>query len=218
MPEAGSWWSSFSKGLLGFAYPDQCALCGQMGTPTICEACLSAFPEDHSGLQKLGRDDPLDGRIALFRYQDRARQAVQRLKYDRITALADPMALMMREGFIRYGLDDFDAIVPVPIHWSRRFQRGFNQSELLAKGLDQSKLYSKLLKRVRPTTAQVNLTPTQRRENIRDAFAATPTLSGKAVVLIDDVFTTGHTARECARELKGAGVSEVISLTFCVGG
>lgn len=217
MREADSLWSSFFRTATEFAYPRQCALCATMGSEPICDACQLSFPLDESGLQRMGRDDPLDARVGLFRYRDRARQAVQRLKYDRVTALARPMAQMMREAFERYSFDDFDLIVPVPIHWGRRFLRGFNQSELLCAELDRGRVEKRLLRRVRATAAQVSLTPAQRRENIRGAFSTEPALSGKAVLLIDDVFTTGHTARECARVLKDAGAEEVVSLTFCVG-
>ncbi|MBX3119619.1 MAG: ComF family protein [Fimbriimonadaceae bacterium] len=217
MSEADSWWNSSGKWVADFLYPSQCALCGTLGTPAMCATCQLAFPIDDSGLQKLGGDDPLDARIALYRYRDRARQAVQRLKYDRVTALAKPMSELIADAYSRFGFDDFECVVPVPIHWTRRFERGFNQSELLCRAIESPIASHKLLRRVRATAAQVNLTPAQRRENIRNAFVAHGEFEGKAVLLVDDVFTTGHTARECARVLKSAGASEVVSLTFCAG-
>ncbi len=217
MSEAGSWWNSSFRSAFSFLYPAQCALCGKLGEPAICEVCRLSFTEEDSGYQKLGRDDPLTARVGLYRYRDRARQAVQRLKYDRVTAIAEPMSALIADAYHRFGLDDYDLAVPVPIHWTRRFHRGFNQSELLAEKLPSEKLDAALTARIRATPAQATLSPAERRENIRGAFKADRKVEGKAVVLIDDVFTSGYTARECAKALREAGAVEVVSLTFCIG-
>jgi ComF family protein len=150
-------------------------------------------------------------RISLFPYTGRPAQAVRRLKYSRCTSLAGFMADEVAEAVSRFGLDP-DLVVPVPIHWSRRCMRGFNQADLLCEGLDS---VPQALRRVRRTRPQVGLTDAERRTNLVGAFRATAIVKGQRVLLIDDVLTSGQTARECARALFGAGATEVGVLAFC---
>jgi len=111
--------------------------------------------------------------------------------------------------------------VPVPLHRSKKRQRGFNQSELIARSalryLDSPnfELRTSILRRVRATTSQTGLTRHQRRENVRGAFAvAAPELvKGRAVMIVDDVYTTGTTLNECARILRAAGAEQVVVAT-----
>ena len=111
-------------------------------------------------------------------------------------------------------LDGAACVVPVPLHPSRRRQRGFNQAADLARHLGVP--VQPALRRVRATATQTGLPAAQRNRNVRGAFAAAGVareLSGRAVVLIDDVSTTGATLEACARALKEAGVAEVRALT-----
>lgn len=106
-----------------------------------------------------------------------------------------------------------DLIIPVPLHRKRLLWRGFNQSaelsRLLAKRVERP-LSHKGLIRTRHTRPQTRLGLTERQENIKAAFAADPSIvSGKTVLLMDDVYTTGSTLRECAKTLNGAGAAGV---------
>ncbi|HYV37327.1 MAG TPA: ComF family protein, partial [Gemmataceae bacterium] len=106
-------------------------------------------------------------------------------------------------------------VVPVPLHWWRRWQRGYNQSDALARALANTlnvPCHAYGLRRLRATKMQTSLSPTSRRENMRGAFVARRTvpLSGKSVLLVDDVMTTGSTAHEAARALRKAGAERVI--------
>jgi ComF family protein len=107
-----------------------------------------------------------------------------------------------------------DCIIPVPLHWLRRWQRGFNQSDLLARAWEKQlgvPCLSRGLRRVRATPKQTTLSPTARRENVRGAFrvARNLNLKGRRVLLVDDVLTTGGTAHAAARALKDAGANFV---------
>ena len=128
--------------------------------------------------------------------------------------LAHPMAEKLRQFVEVLGLDAADLVIPVPIHWSRRYYRGFNQSELLCEGIPADLMVSRSLKRVRATRPQVGLTPDERRQNLRDAFACRSNVAGKKILLVDDVITTGHTVGECAKTLKNAGALEVMAVAF----
>jgi ComF family protein len=115
----------------------------------------------------------------------------------------------------------FDAITPVPLHWRRRWRRGFNQAELLAREISGRTGIPVIdvLKRVQSTLTQAGLSNTGRRLNVAKAFHCrrgsqwVRRLEGKRILLIDDVMTTGSTAASCALALKRAGATRVALLT-----
>lgn len=202
---------------LDVLYPPKCGLCGVLGSPAICNVCEGDFEPFDVDLALRTETEPLDGMARLYRYQGRAAQAVQRLKYARCTSLIDPMARRLAEFAERVGLLHYDLFVPVPIHASRRRFRGFNQSEALARYLPAEGVRPDQLVRTRPTMPQTSLSHEERLQNLKGAFEAGSAVRGQHVVLVDDVLTSGQTALECARALKAAGAKEVVALTFCGG-
>ena len=118
--------------------------------------------------------------------------------------------------------DDIELFVPVPLHWSRRLVRGYNQSSVLAKKLKHpSAKISTCLVRIRRTKQQPMLTsPARRRANVAGAFAVRcrHNFTGRMVCLLDDIKTTGATLNECAKTLKQAGASKVFALVLGVAG
>lgn len=139
---------------------------------------------------------------------------IHALKYERRRSIAGPLGCLMRTtgGHL---LRDADAVVPVPLHRRREYQRGFNQADDLARQLGVPVV--PLLKRVVFTQSQIELPKDQRHENVKDAFAfsvpGSPFQVPGVVVLVDDVATTGATLDACARVLKAGGVKEVRALT-----
>ncbi len=142
------------------------------------------------------------------------KEIVHALKYRGYTKVVGKLAapLMMQA----LGDARFEAIVPVPLHRSRLRRRGFNQAELLARGVAEgiNATVSDTLKVVRSTRDQVELSAAQRRANVAGAYRATALLRGK-ILLIDDVFTTGATMSACASTLLRAGAKEVHALSLC---
>lgn len=106
-----------------------------------------------------------------------------------------------------------DAICPVPLHTKRLIWRGFNQSTELAKQISRSTnipVLNTALVRTRNTKPQTQLGHKERKENLKNAFAANPEqIRGKSILLIDDVYTTGATLRECSKAILGAGAAKV---------
>ena len=151
-------------------------------------------------------------------YAGALRALIHAMKYDGRESLAGPLAALMRERGPEV-LDGASLAVPVPLHWARRWQRGFNQAEALAAHLGLP--VCRALVRRRPTRPQFGLPAARRHRNVRGAFRparrrgrnAARLVKGAVVVLVDDVATTGATLRSCAEVLKGMGAREVRALT-----
>lgn len=122
---------------------------------------------------------------------------------------------------VNSGRSQFDLIVPIPHHWTERLFRSQFPSEMAAQSLGQLSSISvstNALRKVRKTPKQTDLTPTERRKNLRDAFRADIHLvSGKQILLVDDVLTTGTTAHQATKALLAAGASRVFVAVFSRG-
>ena len=189
-------------------------------TPPLCDGCGDPLPTWRVITVPLGRcprcrrtSRVVDRARAIGAYDGALRSIVHALKYEGRRSLARPLGALMR----RHGADVLDGAacaIPVPLHNSRRRERGFNQAADLARHLGLAVVSG--LRRVRATATQTGLPAAQRHRNVRDAFAVTAALRttrGAIVVLVDDVCTTGATLEACARVLKREGVQEVRALT-----
>jgi competence protein ComFC len=179
---------------------------------------LSRFPLDDEGRCALCRRGVrgFDAAYSFGFYEDELRKLIHLFKYGRIQTLSEPLGRLLARALPRE--QHFDVIVPMPLHWYKRWQRGFNQAELLAREIGR-RTHTPVwnaLRRVRNTTSQAGLTSAKRRANVSGAFQAKrrSTLHGSRVLLIDDVITTGATAASCARALKRGGASQVTLLTL----
>jgi ComF family protein len=173
--------------------------------------------------------------VAYGSYEGGLRELIHLLKYQQVRPAAAVLGRMLAEG-VR-GLDSYwtqgpVVVIPVPLHVRKLRQRGFNQSELIARAAIRHEashqqlikarvvegglvLHPKVLERRRETQSQIGLTRHQRRENIRGSFVVNRPgeIAGREVLLVDDVFTTGTTVSECARVLRRAGASKVYVAT-----
>jgi ComF family protein len=149
-------------------------------------------------------------------YDGPIERAVHRFKYEGWRNLAGPLAQFMAERLVVEGLSA-RLVVAVPLHPARQRERGFNQSELLARELRaRLTVFEPLgkLVRTRPTPPQVGRDRLRRLDNVRDAFRwHGPPLGGESILLIDDVATTGATLDACARALREAGSGPVIGVS-----
>jgi ComF family protein len=184
-----------------------------------CERLGIPQPFDMPGetLSQQAIEDPpsYDRARAALRYGEIANRLIPRFKYADRTELAPALARLM----VRAGADlfpDADLLVPVPLHWTRLWQRRFNQSAMLARDVAaRTGLPANLtaLRRVRRTPKQVGLPRKARHENMAGAFevseAGRAEIAGRSVILVDDVLTSGATADACARALRRAGARQV---------
>jgi ComF family protein len=195
-----------------------CSICGERLLSPF--AVSDAYGEPKCGLcRRMG--PPFARAVAYGSYEGGLRELIHLLKYEQVRPAANVLGRMLAEAVAGLGLflgEQEIPVVPVPLYSAKLRQRGFNQSETIARvalKLDpcHAKLVLKsgLLERARATQSQIGLTRHQRRENLRGAFAVTKPedVLGREVLLVDDVFTTGTTVSECARVLRRAGASKV---------
>jgi ComF family protein len=204
--------------------PQDCLLCGSpSGTSLLCQGCVDELPqlpatlcpvcaEASPGGAVCGAclDSPpnFDATLATFRYSFPADRLAQALKYQWRVATADFFAQAMLAGTRPNG----DLVVPLPLHRSRLAERGFNQSAEIARPLARAlKLAIDVdgCHRNRNTTPQASLPWKARKKNVRGAFECNIDLTGKSVIVVDDVMTTGATLDEFARTLKACGAARV---------
>lgn len=202
----------------------------QLVSHPICTICGRPFPnasgDDHSCGVCLTRAPQFARARAWACYpreefeEHPLRQVVQRFKYGRKVALGKPLGRLLASGCREFlGERCFDSIIPVPLHPKRLRWRGFNQSLLLARQVARAydmPMDPFMLRRIKETAPQTQLSEEERRKNVRGAFALNPRKSAKGMrlLVIDDVYTSGATVNECSRTLKRAGAKEVSVLTF----
>lgn len=212
---------------LDLLYPPRCGGCGRVGVGLFCAKCKAqsislCLSEDlncsSEHLLDIEGGEPLPVFSAAL-FAGPMREAVHHFKYNGTPQLANSLGSFF--GPLSHSLNLFDdphkAIVPVPLYATRLRQRGYNQSELLARQLSQHvgiSVKPHWMARTRSTEQQARLNSKQRGENVRGAFAAVPDVRNHHIFLVDDVFTTGSTLAECARVLRQAGAARVTAITL----
>jgi ComF family protein len=209
--------------LLDLALPPACAGCGREGDP-ICRGCLPSVSSRLDlpsgtplGLAE-GPPDPLLQLEWCSPFTGTTRRALHALKYAGERRLAAPLGAVVAERWRRVGAGG-DLLVPVPVHASRRRERGYDQAALLAAAAaGELRLpWRAAVVRTRATRAQYRLDRRHRATNVADAFTVDPAarraVEGRWVVLVDDVVTTGATLCATAKALLEGGAEAVSAVT-----
>ena len=221
----------YVSALADLFFPQRCVGCERRARDLLCRACFEALP-------RIGRptcarcgmptafetlvcdecknvDFGFESARAPLRYEGVGKEIVHSLKYRGYTTVVERLAAPLMLGVLDGG-DRFDGVIPVPLHRSRLRKRGFNQAEVLARGVAKeiNAPVSDTLQVVRRTRDQVELSAAERRANVEGAYSARGRVRGR-ILLIDDVFTTGATMSACSEILLRAGAGEVHALSLC---
>ncbi|MDW8222218.1 MAG: ComF family protein [Gemmatales bacterium] len=227
-------WRECWEGVWELVFPPRCWLCQQLTEAEwgLCQSCqgqlreqaeracwrcgrgVGPFADVHGGCNRCREESlPFHTVKRLGKYEGALREAILLIKHSWYEGLS--VALGRFLGHLLAQTETrFEAIVPVPLHWWRFWQRGYNQAQALAEGIAEvvnKPVLPAALIRVRPTPSQAGKSATQRRENVRGAFRSrlrAPALPA-SLLLVDDVMTTGSTLIEAAKTLRQAGAKEV---------
>jgi competence protein ComFC len=195
-------------------FPPRCAGCGRVDETwcSRCQQALEALPvvlsvRDSNGIPIASTGEHID----------QLQRAVHAFKYNNVTELETPLGDRLVADLSQLSWPEMDVIVPVPLHPGRQALRGYNQAQLLADAISQTiatPCTPTAIQRTRDTRSQVGLNPTERQKNMHQAFYAEGALvTGKTILLIDDVCTTGATLEACAQAALAAGARAVFGLT-----
>jgi competence protein ComFC len=227
MPET---YQPYLAALADMFYPERCVGCERRSSDVLCRTCFEALPRvDRPVCERCGLptafatfvceeckyvDFGFESARAALKYEGVGKEIVHALKYRGYKRVVEKLAAPLMLQVLDEGR--FDAVVPVPLHRSRLRKRGFNQAELLARGVacKINATVSDTLEVVHSTRDQVELSAAQRRANVAGAYKARGSLRGR-ILLVDDVFTTGATMSACAGTLVQAGAREVHALSLC---
>ncbi|MDO8599959.1 MAG: ComF family protein [bacterium] len=220
--------------ILDFLYPKRCAGCPSAGNyfcqkcqlgaklqfPQVCPVCERSSIDGITHSLCKRRGNAPEGLFSIWVYEGVVRRLIGKLKYKFVSdAASDLVDAFLKIQLPEYLKQDF-VVVPIPLHWSRQNWRGFNHTEELVKGIASKNGWRvvNLLKRTRPTKAQVGLREADREKNVFGIFAINPhyplITGNQSLLLFDDVWTTGATMLEASRTLKKAGFKKVWCLTL----
>jgi ComF family protein len=230
-------------GFLDILYPRLCFACDKSlheeQNTYVCESCLEIIKTTEtkrcskcglklgSGITSSSKGCPVCKNNKLrfeksFFVSDNTepvRTLIHQFKYKKHMCLATPLGLLLTNLLLQKTIGELDFVVPVPLHWKKKRERGFNQSELMAKKISRKlsiPISTNNLFRVKNTLSQTQLSRTQRQKNVKGAFKVKKPemFFRKNVLLVDDVLTTGMTASECAKSLENAGTNKVFLIAL----
>ena len=191
---------------------------------SICHICGTTFPDspadNHLCGECLDKKPYFFRARAIFSYDDVILNSIHQFKYKNNISMGEILAAFMADfSFPDINFSDYSLMMPVPLHIKRLRERGFNQSLILARAIGKKKqipVNFSLLKRHKYTLTQTGYHKQERKQNIRGAFEVTDIkkITGRNILLIDDVYTTGATVNECAKILIKAGAQMVSVLTL----
>lgn len=213
--------------LIRLLFPAKCMVCDRIlienSVLYICPSCKKSLPKYERGFVKNFEVQLVDKLFSGFYYKEGMETAIHTMKFNNHPRLTQTMSMLLWEELIKEeSIPRFDCIVPVPMYSKKKRQRGYNQTELLAKQLSVLsgvEMRTGLLLKNRMTKPQSRLKRKERLENLKGAFSlgkGSEYLEGKHVLLVDDVVTTGTTLTTCAKILREQGVCSVYAIVIAI--
>ena len=223
-----------SNGLLDIIYQPFCVICETVCDDYLCDKCLEKIEiitppychrcgipcETYLCTSCREREFYFDRAVSAGIFDGVLREAIHKFKFKSIETLIEPLGNILVNYYISTGFNKrIDLVIAVPIHKSRCIERGFNQAEKLSNYLSRHYYIpscNDALVKIKKTSDQADLQLDERMINLQDVFYAKnkTVISGKRILLIDDVFTTGSTVNEASKALKEAGAKEVYVYTL----
>ena len=207
---------AISRSLLSFVFPLSCELCESLlpaaGRTALCRRCEAALPLSGLPAQIQGEHFHFDQLFAASLYENGVKKLLRAFKFHRRLLLRLNLVRLLERRLETIPDKPWDVVAAVPMPVPLQRERGFNQAELLARGVSsliQKPFLKNALGLTGPLKQQSKLGKTERRENVHRRFLAKKDVFGKSVLLVDDILTTGQTASECARALKEGGARSV---------
>ena len=205
--------------LLSIIYPQCCLLCGKISKEICCKSCRKDI--NFKIETNISKDFYFDKHIYFFQYEDEIRNLILNYKFkDKSYLYKFFSEIIIKNKKICRILKSYDIIIPVPIHKKRKSERGYNQSELIARDLAEKiqdiKLENKVVIKKNNTKKQSELSKEERKKNVIDAYEIinSEKIKDKSIVLFDDIYTTGSTVNEISKILKRSGAKKILVVTI----
>jgi competence protein ComFC len=205
---------------LDFLYPRTCGICGKICKEELCIKCNYELKKIDRTRIDIYKDRHFTFHSYLFKYEGIIRNKIINYKFREKSYLSGFFAkIIIKNKKICGFIENYDIIIPVPIHKKRNLFRGYNQTELIAKKIAKScnkQIENKVLIKQKNTVQQSTLNKKQRLDNVKNAYEVqnSQIIINKKVLLFDDIFTTGSTVNECCKILKKAGAIQIDVLTI----
>lgn len=212
---------NFFERALDFVFPPICGFCGKRNGKYICEDCnriIRVIAQNHIDTYK---NKYFNKHLYIFKYEEIIREKIIKYKFENESFLYRTFleAVLENKENIKF-IQNYELLIPVPIHKKRKKQRGYNQSELIARAisykLKKIKLDTHILIKNKNIKPQSNLNRREREVNIKGVYSLVESdkIKNKKILILDDIFTTGSTVNECSKVLKCAGAKEIGIITL----
>lgn len=206
--------------ILEIIFPTTCTICGKPDKNALCKECEKKLEPKLVYKITKHKNKNFETHIYIVEYKEEFRNEILNYKFHDKPYMYKAFAkITIKSQKIYEILKTYDIITEVPIHKKRKNKRGYDQSQLIAKEIAknvENLQYKKLLEKTKNIVPQSTLNKKARKQNIKNAYKTLTNekILGKRIILFDDIYTTGSTADECAKELKKAGAKEVLVLSL----